>query len=387
MPQLLTGLNTLNSAINELARSYITHTNKLLGSAALPPALDPDSFPSAFSTLFASGGAGLLPGIAAAAAGAPSSITGHGAGAGAMGSLGAVDRKVRAARKPRRRVKDPNAPKRPLTAYFLFAMDERAKVKEMLPHAASHEVNNEILTRWKSMLDENKTVRPASLIQRPTNSRQVWRVRYEKSMEGYRAQMAAYNEQLARDASLNVDDDVVMDMAEVLSGADALAAAAGADHHVIDPSLDEGFDDVEDDEDDVLGDAHHQHHAHHNVHPHQMHQHHAQLHHDDLVALAPAPAPQAPTRKAAAPRKPRAPAASASAAHPLSQTVGSVSPSSQLVATAQQQQETAAAAVAAAVAQQQGKKDATKRKREPAGEGDGRRKQVRRTKEGAASGT
>jgi hypothetical protein len=232
----------------------------------------------------------------------------------------------------------------------------------------------------------------------------VWRVHYDKSMDVYRAQMKAYKEQLPRDGGLNVDDDVVMDMAEVLSGADALAAAAGADHHVIDPSLEEGFDDVDDDDDDdVLGDAHHAHHAHHNMHPHQMHQHHAQLHHDDLVALAPAPGPQAApqpptTRKAAAPRKPRGPSgaaaaaqAAAAAAHQLPhQTVGSVSPSSQLVATAaQQQQETAAAAVAAAVAQQQqqGKKEASKRKRDAGAEGDGRRKQVRRAKEGAPSGT
>jgi HMG (high mobility group) box len=143
-----------------LARSYITHTNKLLGSAALPPALDPDSFPSAFSTLFATGGAGLLPGIAAGG-GASSSVGGHGAGAGGMGGLGAVDSKARAPRKPRRRVKDPNAPKRPLTAYFLFAMDERAKVKEMLPHANSSDVNKEILNRWTNMPDENKAVSSA----------------------------------------------------------------------------------------------------------------------------------------------------------------------------------------------------------------------------------
>jgi hypothetical protein len=157
LPQLLTGLNTLNSAINELARSYINHTNKMLGSAALPPALDPDSFPSAFSTLFATGGASMLPGIGAAAGGA-SSVAGHGSGAGGMG-LGVADRKAaRAARKPRRRVKDPNAPKRPLTAYFLFAMDERAKVKEMLPLATSHEVNGEILSRWKNMPEQDKLV-------------------------------------------------------------------------------------------------------------------------------------------------------------------------------------------------------------------------------------
>jgi hypothetical protein len=139
----------------------------MLGSAALPPALDPDSFPSAFSTLFASGGASMLPNMATSAAG-PSSVTGHGAGGvGSVGVAGmgaAGDRKVRAARKPRRRVKDPNAPKRPLTAYFLFAMDERAKVKEMLPLAASHEVNTEILNRWKNMADENKLVRPSSAV-------------------------------------------------------------------------------------------------------------------------------------------------------------------------------------------------------------------------------
>jgi hypothetical protein len=158
-PQLLTGLTTLNSAISELARSYNNHTNKMLGSAGLTPALDPDAFPSAFSNLF-TGGSSLLPGLAVAATGAPSAVGGHGMNPGVVGGVagGAVDRKARAPRKPRRRVKDPNAPKRPLTGYFLFAMDERPKVKEMMPHAASHEVNAEILNRWKNMADENKSV-------------------------------------------------------------------------------------------------------------------------------------------------------------------------------------------------------------------------------------
>lgn len=54
--------------------------------------------------------------------------------------------------------KDPDAPKRPLTAFFLFSTNARDLVKRENPDSTPVEVNNEILRRWNSMDDPEKQV-------------------------------------------------------------------------------------------------------------------------------------------------------------------------------------------------------------------------------------
>lgn len=50
--------------------------------------------------------------------------------------------------KKRKQIKDPNAPKRPLTAFFLFINDERSKVKQANPEYTVGEVSKELGRRW-----------------------------------------------------------------------------------------------------------------------------------------------------------------------------------------------------------------------------------------------
>lgn len=50
--------------------------------------------------------------------------------------------------KKRKKIKDPNAPKRPLTAFFLFINDERSKVKQANPEFTVGEVSKELGRRW-----------------------------------------------------------------------------------------------------------------------------------------------------------------------------------------------------------------------------------------------
>ncbi|CAF3424790.1 unnamed protein product [Rotaria socialis] len=50
--------------------------------------------------------------------------------------------------------KDPNAPKRPLSGYFLFARDERLKIKSTQPNIPMTETMKLIGERW-SKLDVN----------------------------------------------------------------------------------------------------------------------------------------------------------------------------------------------------------------------------------------
>ncbi len=48
-------------------------------------------------------------------------------------------------------IKDPNAPKKPLSAYFLFSQEERLKVKAEYPDYSITEVAKELGRRWATI--------------------------------------------------------------------------------------------------------------------------------------------------------------------------------------------------------------------------------------------
>lgn len=54
--------------------------------------------------------------------------------------------------------KDPNAPKRPLTAYFLFSQEARADIKGEMDEPTNKEVNDEVLKQWNEMNEDQKQV-------------------------------------------------------------------------------------------------------------------------------------------------------------------------------------------------------------------------------------
>lgn len=58
---------------------------------------------------------------------------------------------MRKCKRKSKKEKDPNAPKRPLTAYFLFMGDERAKVKASNPDFTIAEISKELGERWKTL--------------------------------------------------------------------------------------------------------------------------------------------------------------------------------------------------------------------------------------------
>lgn len=74
--------------------------------------------------------------------------------------------------------KDPNAPKRPQTAFFLFAADFRAEVRAGLPDGSTvGEVAKELGRRWGSLGDDEK-----SKYQQASEKNKA---QYEKDMEAY----------------------------------------------------------------------------------------------------------------------------------------------------------------------------------------------------------
>ncbi|KAJ6264545.1 hypothetical protein Dda_0692 [Drechslerella dactyloides] len=91
--------------------------------------------------------------------------------------------------------KDPNAPKKPLTAYFAFAKVGRPEVVAELPGASNKEITEELATRWANMKD--------------TGEQQPFRDQYAIEMKTYNKVLAAYKAKLA-----GATDAVVVEDAE-----------------------------------------------------------------------------------------------------------------------------------------------------------------------------
>ncbi|XP_023222551.1 high mobility group protein B2-like [Centruroides sculpturatus] len=84
--------------------------------------------------------------------------------------------------KKRKRTKDPNAPKRALSAFFWFCNDERPKAKESLPDAPVGEIAKELGRRWNEVTDETKAKYEALAAKD--------KARYEKEVKAYKGKKA-----------------------------------------------------------------------------------------------------------------------------------------------------------------------------------------------------
>ncbi|KAK4052308.1 Non-histone chromosomal protein 6 [Microbotryomycetes sp. JL221] len=73
--------------------------------------------------------------------------------------------------------KDPNAPKRPLSAYMHFSQQNREKIKSENPEASFGELGKLLGGKWKEMSDSEK--KPY------TDMADKDKARYEKEKEGY----------------------------------------------------------------------------------------------------------------------------------------------------------------------------------------------------------
>ena len=78
--------------------------------------------------------------------------------------------------------KDPNAPKRPLTAFFLYAADHRAKVREELGEGCTvGDISKKIGKQWAEIDDSEK--------QKYQDQAAKNKAQYEKELEAYHAGM------------------------------------------------------------------------------------------------------------------------------------------------------------------------------------------------------
>ena len=133
--QVVTGLATLQAAVQDLSRAYIAHTNTVLGRA---PGTTMDLI--AASTAFANPlGEQLLL--------AP------------RGTTPAPKPEGSEEKRRKRRAHDPNAPKRPLTPYFLYMQSARQIIASDLGEGAKPgQISEEGTRRWKAMDEDEKKV-------------------------------------------------------------------------------------------------------------------------------------------------------------------------------------------------------------------------------------
>lgn len=97
----------------------------------------------------------------------------------------------------KRKKKDPNAPKRPLSAFFLFCHDERPAVKVIHPNYGVGDVAKELGDRWNKVSPETK--------QKYEQKAGKDKIRYEQDMAIYKGKKA--KAEAAPEEDEDVDDD------------------------------------------------------------------------------------------------------------------------------------------------------------------------------------
>lgn len=149
LSNLQDGLSHVQNGINDLLRAYMNHTSSILAGESGQL----DSLQVPLNAL--EGGANAA---AAAATGAKLAAALTGAG-------GDSKRK----RKREKKERDPNAPKRPLTAAFLYSQHARPIIRRdleaQLPPDGKLEpnaVNLEVTKRWNEMPEDEKEVSPST---------------------------------------------------------------------------------------------------------------------------------------------------------------------------------------------------------------------------------
>jgi hypothetical protein len=94
--------------------------------------------------------------------------------------------------------RDPNAPKRPLSGYFLFGKDQRAK-DEGLAKMSVSEQGQVISERWKKLSDaERKVYKDKSKEERTTYDKEIEEYKKTSQYQEYMSKMAKFAEKAGK---------------------------------------------------------------------------------------------------------------------------------------------------------------------------------------------
>jgi len=124
---------------------------------------------------------GSHPGVAAAATGADTA-----AAAGTAGANGKAAKKLSKLQKRKeKRLRDPDAPKRPPSAYLLFQNEVRQEIRKKHPGMPYSEVLGKVSEAWKALTDEQRRVYQ----DKTTENMATW----NQQKKDHEAEMAAQN--------------------------------------------------------------------------------------------------------------------------------------------------------------------------------------------------
>ncbi|KZF22037.1 hypothetical protein L228DRAFT_268536 [Xylona heveae TC161] len=180
---VVTGLATLQSAVQDLSRAYINHSNTVLGRPGAGPTLD---FLSLSNPL---GDNGLL-------------LAQRGLTPGMVADAGEK-------KKRKKRAHDKNAPKRPLTPYFLYMQFARQDIMKALGEGARpKDISAEGTKRWAEMSDQDKL---------------KWKEYYQENLAKYQEKMKEYK---AKTGGADHSEDAA---AQLAAEQEAVASAGSND--------------------------------------------------------------------------------------------------------------------------------------------------------------
>lgn len=94
-----------------------------------------------------------------------------------------------------KKVKDPKAPKRSLTAWLIYTNEQRSKFKEENPDKSTTELTTLMSQEWRNMTDEDK--------KKYEDLAKVDKERYMKEMEEYESNSENENEKAKKDKDPN----------------------------------------------------------------------------------------------------------------------------------------------------------------------------------------
>ncbi|KAL8652291.1 MAG: hypothetical protein Q9210_002766 [Variospora velana] len=158
--KVVTGLATLQSAVQDLSRAYIAHTNTVIGKGA-GPSLELLNFATPLG-----GESGLF-------------------NAGRLATPAPAPEQGEGKKKRKRAPHDKNAPKRPVTPYFLYMSFARDGIaKSMGSGTSAKQVADEGTRRWNTMKDEEK--------QACFDALPLWQEKYGANYAAYKEKVKAY---------------------------------------------------------------------------------------------------------------------------------------------------------------------------------------------------
>lgn len=168
----------MSSSVDRAVKAYIDHTNVILAGDASLASLDVSMLQQPFNDLAA-------PQLAQLALAYQQNDS-------AAAPVTEVDGKKKRNYKPR----DPNAPKRPLTAYFRYLQEQRGPAAEEMAKRGDGpgkpgDISKAVTERWKAMTEEEQ---------------QPYKEAYQRALKDYEREVAAYKSSGEGDAELEPEE-------------------------------------------------------------------------------------------------------------------------------------------------------------------------------------